>query len=105
MGLNLCLVTSATLEMGIHTHVCEVQLMLRTFAEVKVRREPVRGLVNILGKYQAKAPRYVSPELVGIAYPRLALATMLKHAIGSPQEFFARAEEQAFDSSPLLRGR
>ena len=43
MALNLRLTGVAARELGVETHVCEVQLLLRPFAELKVRR-PVAAL-------------------------------------------------------------
>ena len=36
MALNLRLRTEAAWELGVETHVCEIQLILRPFAEIKV---------------------------------------------------------------------
>ncbi len=36
MGLNLRIVSGATTELGLETHVCELQLLLRPYAELKV---------------------------------------------------------------------
>jgi hypothetical protein len=36
IGLNLRIVNEATTELGLETHVCEVQLLLRPYAELKV---------------------------------------------------------------------
>ena len=36
VALNLRLCTAAALELGVELHVCEVQLLLRRFAEIKV---------------------------------------------------------------------
>ena len=36
VALNLCLRTAAARELGVEMHVCEVQLMLLPFAEMKV---------------------------------------------------------------------
>ena len=37
VGLNLRLVGPETRSLGLHAHVCEVQLILRSFADLKVR--------------------------------------------------------------------
>ena len=37
VGLNLRLVGSEPRSLGLHAHVCEVQLILRSFAQFKVR--------------------------------------------------------------------
>jgi hypothetical protein len=53
VALNLCLATEWALEMGLETHVCEVQLLLRPFAELKVRicgvLEPSLGFLEDYG--------------------------------------------------------
>ena len=36
VGLNLRIVNNTTMELGLETHVCEVQLLLYAFAELKV---------------------------------------------------------------------
>ncbi len=41
VGLNLRIVTAETLGLGAEAHVCEVQLLLRQFAELKVRGQVV----------------------------------------------------------------
>ena len=38
VAMNMRVVSPATLELGIETHICELQLLLRPFAEVKVRQ-------------------------------------------------------------------
>ena len=38
VALNLRLRTAAAIELGVDAHVCEVQLLLRQFAEIKVLR-------------------------------------------------------------------
>ena len=43
VGLNLRVVTAETRRLGVETHVCEVQLLLRTFAELKVSAHSMSG--------------------------------------------------------------
>jgi hypothetical protein len=40
VSLNLRVVGAAARRLGVEGHVCEVQLLLRRFAELKVRRLP-----------------------------------------------------------------
>ena len=37
VALNLRIVNDETKDLGVETHVCEVQLILKAFAELKVR--------------------------------------------------------------------
>ena len=69
MALNLRLTGVAARELGVETHVCEVQLLLRPFAELKVRRRWLRsvGWLRRVGSLQRSADVTLGQELPGLA--------------------------------------